>query len=207
MTLHVPRLPVSLDPLIAEAKRRARERRLLLGALIVALAAIGAGTTLALRGPGGPRPTPAGADHGSAVADIGGLSISYPAAWRRVEWNCWNGPGSYLLLTTARPTPRCGSTLPPPERLGRDGVAVWFGSTAPLRTNSIVWEVNPPPIGLWAGTKRVTCARGAGQPWRLGSHLQHGSYAVAVGAVVCGPHQGHSEEVLQRVLGNSYFTR
>lgn len=186
-----------------------RQRRLLLGALIVAIAALGAGTTLALRGPGGPNPGHAGAGqgHGSAVANIGGLSISYPAAWKRVNWNCWNAVGSFLLVTTARPTPRCGSTLPPREQLGRNGVAVWFGSAAPLRTNAIVWKVNPPPVGLWAGTKRVTCARGAGKPWRLGSHLQHGSDAVAVGAVVCGPHQGHSEDVLQRVLGNSFFTR
>jgi hypothetical protein len=39
MTLHVPRLPLSLDPLIAEAKRRARQRRwLILFVLVVATA-------------------------------------------------------------------------------------------------------------------------------------------------------------------------
>ena len=207
MTLHARWLPLSLDPVIAEAKRRSRQRRLLLGALIVALAALGVGTTLALRGPAGPNPGRAGAGqgHDSAVANIGGLSITYPAAWKRVSWNCWNAIGSYLLLTTARPTPRCGSTLPPREQLGRNGVAVWFGTAAPLRTIAIVWKVNPPPIGLWAGTKRVTCARGA--PRRIGLHLQHRSYAVSGGAVLCGPHQGHSEDVLQRVLGSSFFTR
>ena len=48
MTLHVPRLPVELDPLIAEAKRRARARRFLVVA--VALAAAGtAAATMALR--------------------------------------------------------------------------------------------------------------------------------------------------------------
>ena len=207
MTAHVPRLPFPLDPLIAEAKRRMRQRRLLLATLIVALAGIGAGATLALRGPGGSSPAPAGAGHGSAVANIGGFSLSYPVAWKRVEWNCWDGPGSYLLLTTARPTPSCGSTLPPREQLGRNGVAVWFGSAAPLRTNSMEWHVNPAPIGLWAGTERVTCASGAGTRRRIGARLQHGPYAVIVGAVVCGPHQGKSEDVLQRVLGNSYFTR
>ena len=207
MTVHAGRPTFSFDPVIAEAKRRMRQRRLLVAALIVALAGIGAGATFALRGPGGSSPTPAGAGHGSAVANIGGLSLSYPVAWRRVDWNCWNVLGSYLLLTTARPTPRCGSTLPPPEELGRDGVAVWFASAAPLRTNSIVWHINPAPLGVWAGTRRVTCAKGAGTPRRIGAHLQHGSYAVAVGAVVCGPHQGHSEDVLQRVLGNSFFTR
>lgn len=35
MTARVPRLPFSLDPLMAEAKRRARQRRVLIVALIV----------------------------------------------------------------------------------------------------------------------------------------------------------------------------
>jgi hypothetical protein len=44
MTVQVPRLPFSLDPLIAEAKRRARQRRFLLAvvAAVIALAAGGA---------------------------------------------------------------------------------------------------------------------------------------------------------------------
>jgi hypothetical protein len=40
MTLHVPELPFSLDPLMAEAKRRARQRRVLLG--VAAVATVGA---------------------------------------------------------------------------------------------------------------------------------------------------------------------
>jgi hypothetical protein len=57
MTLHVPSLSLSLDPLIAEAKRRARQRRLLavLGAVVVAGAAIGG--TLAVRSSDQPRPS------------------------------------------------------------------------------------------------------------------------------------------------------
>lgn len=43
MTAHLPRLPFSLDPLIAEAKRRARQRRLLLAVMCVVVAlAVGA---------------------------------------------------------------------------------------------------------------------------------------------------------------------
>jgi hypothetical protein len=58
MTLHVPRMPVTLDPLIAEAKRRARQRRLLLAVLGTVLA-VGAafGGTLAARS--SERPLPA----------------------------------------------------------------------------------------------------------------------------------------------------
>jgi hypothetical protein len=55
MTQHVPRLPFSLDPLIAEAKRRMRRRRVVVAALAVVLAAGVAGVVLALRGPGTPR--------------------------------------------------------------------------------------------------------------------------------------------------------
>lgn len=184
-----------------------RKRRLRIAALVVGLA-VTAGAILAFHGPGGSSPGSARAGHGGTVANIEGFSLSYPAAWQHVEWNCWIGPGNYLLLTTARPTPTCGSTLPPPEQLGRDGVAVWFGSAAPLRTNSaMAWHKNPALIGLWAGTERVTCARGAGAPQRIGARLQHGSYALVVGAVVCGPHQVKSENLLQRVLGNAFFTR
>jgi hypothetical protein len=43
MALYLPRLRVQLDPLIAEAKRRARRRRFLVAAA-VALAAVGVGT-------------------------------------------------------------------------------------------------------------------------------------------------------------------
>jgi hypothetical protein len=49
MTLHAPRLLLSLDPLIAEAKRRARKRRFLLVALVVVAGGIAA-ATLSLRG-------------------------------------------------------------------------------------------------------------------------------------------------------------
>lgn len=53
MTLHVPRLPLSLDPLIAEAKRRARQRRFLaaLGGLVSV--GVAAGLTLGLPSSGG----------------------------------------------------------------------------------------------------------------------------------------------------------
>jgi hypothetical protein len=57
MTLHVPRLPLSLDPLMAEAKRRARRRRFLagLGTLIgLGLALLGSILALGSRSPHDP---------------------------------------------------------------------------------------------------------------------------------------------------------
>jgi hypothetical protein len=49
MTLDAPGFPFSLDPLIAEAKRRMRRRRLVVAAVV--LAAVAAGTVLAAGGP------------------------------------------------------------------------------------------------------------------------------------------------------------
>lgn len=73
MTQHVWRLPFLLDPLIAEAKRRARQRRLLLVAVLLALVA--GGTTLALR-PFGllqtSRSTPARFEPGAMATGTGG---------------------------------------------------------------------------------------------------------------------------------------
>jgi hypothetical protein len=59
MTLHVPRLPFSLDPLIAEAKRRARLRRLLVALIAVVVAAAAAVLTEELRAQGPVGPVPA----------------------------------------------------------------------------------------------------------------------------------------------------
>jgi hypothetical protein len=58
MTLRVPRLPFSLDPLMAEAKRRARRRRLLLAVGVVVGGAVA--VTLALHSSGARSPAAAG---------------------------------------------------------------------------------------------------------------------------------------------------
>lgn len=50
MSAHAPALPLAADPLIAEAKRRARARRLL-SASLVGAASLAAGLFLALAGP------------------------------------------------------------------------------------------------------------------------------------------------------------
>src|SRR5213082_884249 len=50
MTAHAWRLPLSLDPLIAEAKRRARQRRLLVAVVVFLVAAAGAGAVTTLFG-------------------------------------------------------------------------------------------------------------------------------------------------------------
>ena len=49
MTAHLPRLSAVIDPLIGEANRRMRRRRLLLAALLVGAVGLTVGLTLALR--------------------------------------------------------------------------------------------------------------------------------------------------------------
>src|SRR5690349_13600277 len=50
MTMRLPRLPIALDPLIAEAKRRMRRRRLVAVALVVCVG-LAVGLTLESRSP------------------------------------------------------------------------------------------------------------------------------------------------------------
>jgi hypothetical protein len=57
---HLPRLPIAVDPLIAEAKRRTRLRRLLL-AVLAGVVALAVGLTLGLRPGGQPKPQGSGA--------------------------------------------------------------------------------------------------------------------------------------------------
>jgi hypothetical protein len=74
MTMHLPRLPIALDPLIAEAKRRMRRRRFLVAVMLLGVAALAVGLTLAVR-PGGPERPPGGVA-GSALAQQANVSAS-----------------------------------------------------------------------------------------------------------------------------------
>jgi hypothetical protein len=74
MTVGLPRLPLWVDPLIAEAKRRARHRRLLVGGAV--LAAVVAGLALTLGLPGGSSGGPGSASAGFNSASLSGQRAS-----------------------------------------------------------------------------------------------------------------------------------
>jgi hypothetical protein len=74
---HSSRFPVSLAPLIAEAKRRARQRRVLIALAVLLLAGLAAGLTLALRPPGGGG---SGGGHPGAFKGIGAAQRAQTAA-------------------------------------------------------------------------------------------------------------------------------
>jgi hypothetical protein len=67
MTLHLPRLPISLDPLLGEAKRRMRKRRALVGVAAVFLVGAVTAVALALGSSGGGTP--------SSFASVGSVSV------------------------------------------------------------------------------------------------------------------------------------
>jgi hypothetical protein len=94
MILRASRLPLSLDPLIREAKRRARQRRLLLAVVAILVAGAAVGASLALRSPegqGGPSggSLPASASGSSSSGRVADLQFTYPPRFyaRRFE-NC-----------------------------------------------------------------------------------------------------------------------
>jgi hypothetical protein len=79
MLARVPRVPISLDPLIAEAKRRAHRRWLII-TLSVAVLAAGSAAALAPRssGPSG-APTPGAAINGRASYSPGQVKAAFAA--------------------------------------------------------------------------------------------------------------------------------
>jgi hypothetical protein len=133
MTARVPRLPFALDPLMAEAKRRARQRRFLIVVVVLALIGGAAGAAAVFRSPGGPQSSlPAALGGGSAQARGTvlaqyprlGISFRYPAGWRRVDCSpaITNfGSRGVTYLTTAR---RAGCSPSASRRTRANGVAV-----------------------------------------------------------------------------------
>jgi hypothetical protein len=205
MEVSAHRLRFSLDPLVAEARRRARRRRLLV--LAALLVVVTTGTALTLRGSGGSGSSPTSAGHALETATLERTTFAYPPSWKRVDWSCWIGPFEGLLLTTAQPTPTCGSALPPRETLGRDGVAVWLG-TAPADPKSTSSKLIRDPsrtAGLWPSETRATCSRGPRR--RFGARLQDGNSDVLLGAVVCGPDYGRGERALQRLVSTASLAK
>ena len=81
MTSHPARLPYSLDPLIAEAKQRARRRRMLLAAALVLVGAAAAAGVVETRSP--------------ASRDVALL----PASWHDAQ-TCRGRPGDGIAVTS-----------------------------------------------------------------------------------------------------------
>jgi hypothetical protein len=140
MTLHVPRLPFALDPLIAEAKRRAKQRRVLVLAALVVVGIV-VGLAFALRSTGGPKRGGASAHQGvQSSASLGDIVV--PANATERLWRAWirsQVPGSAVSRSVALRT----------RRAVRSRVAASGATVVRLR----VWRTtSPPSIELVAAT-------------------------------------------------------
>lgn len=118
MTLYVLRLPLTLDPLIREAKKRAWRRRLI--AVLLALAAVAVGVTFGLRVFGGP--------NGGSVAGRGPLSGSYHGiSWRIRAADSGDGRYGMTVFVAGSPVAsRSGRFYVP----GPSGPAIRLGWTS-----------------------------------------------------------------------------
>ena len=189
--------------------------------LAVALGGAAAGAALSLTG--------GGADSGLALASYPGfqLSFRYPADWKRRDW-CWVGTSVFplTLLRTGYSTPRCGQNaqfgagtpLPPPQRLGTDGVAAWWiaaarGGASRFTPNAQV-DGRPARITVRQESTRrtlhsyVNCRHGATQR-SLTVQIQGPSVSVKevqLGAVICGPDFAAGEAAVRRMLASVRFT-
>ena len=124
MTVHLPRLPSSFDPLIAEAKRRARQRRILVAATAVLVVAGGAvGTVIALTptavntGPLPPRAALVGSETSSLTQPTGPIGVFAPRFGILITL----GNGSTEPVTLQRVRAVLGTSTGPPVAVGQIG--------------------------------------------------------------------------------------
>jgi hypothetical protein len=167
MTLRVPRLPFALDPLIAEAKRRARQRRFLtISALL--LVVVATGLTLGLR-PSGGSPT-GGFATSAASTRVGELAVPIPPDFHRYYFRAGvsrTGARRPVIgvLTTDYRLPRSpGDVLSNWASLSSDGPPA----------NRVALKV-----GLWDGlgvdpTARLHLPLSLDQPWAQ-EHFRNGA--------------------------------
>jgi hypothetical protein len=191
---------------------------------VFVLGGAAAGVILALGGAGGD-------GRGLSRASFPGfqLSFRYPSPWQRQDW-CWIGSSVFplTLLTTAHTVPPCEQNslfgqrtpLPPPLRIGSDGVAAWW--LAANRAGSARFAPNarlggrPARITVRQESTRRTLhsyvnCRGTGPTQRsLDAVIQGPSSSIReihVGAVICGPDFASGEADVRRMLASLRFTR
>lgn len=223
MTLRAPRLSFSLDPLMAEAKRRARQRRVLIALGVLLIAGLAAGLTFAFRSPGGGPPSGGGLT--SANYSQWGVSLRYPVAWTRIDCKTWF-QGSLVnpisLLTSARPAPACSPTgptdFPPPERLGADGAVVFLGHGFALgfKPNASIGGqpalIRPRTVGSsrYVGASSLTtvsCPAGVRREYRA-AYIKdpgHPNDMFTVAALICGPHFAAGDGAVSNLLASMRF--
>lgn len=201
-----------------------RSRRGLLvagAAFAVVLGGAAAGIAIALTGG-------SAGDSGLARASFAGYGFAfrYPSGWEREDW-CWLGTSVFplLLLSTAQNPPPCqsniqfgsGTPLPPPQRVERNGVSVWWFASdhvrTPLRPNATL-DGQPARITVRQESTRrtqksyVNCSTGTTQQFLTALIRGPSSIVkqIEVGAVICGPDFASGLADVRKMLDSVRFT-
>jgi hypothetical protein len=203
---------------MAEAKRRARQRRALVVLGVVLIAGVAGGLTLAFRSPSGGSPgaSPSGAVTSGSYAD--GISLRYPSGWTRVRCGTfsWTRDNLVSLLTTARRAPTCQVHLhpgpfPPAENLGANGAAIFIfgnhvGSAARMRLNARIGgrPANVPRQRTYRSKYLgdQVCAGATHREYRYITIKLSRASLMNVGTLICGPHFAAGEAAMRNVLAS-----
>jgi hypothetical protein len=161
MTAHVPRLPFSLDPLMAEAKRRARQRRFLVALLALVIVGGVLGAVLATRPSGGPGPSGHGfAQRAQPGADTTRVSVpkdGLERAWVRwIKSQSIKGVGFYALHM---PRVAVQSAV---QATGARLIRLHVWPTRPASVEVVVVTTAPPAVYLRHRLARVLAVLGNG---------------------------------------------
>ena len=159
MTAHVPRLPFSLDPLMAEAKRRARQRRFLVALLVLLIVGGVLGTVLANRPSGGPGPGGLGqrVQPGTDSTRIGVPESAAERAWVRwIKTQSIDGVGFDALHA---PKVAVQAAV---EATGARLIRLHVWPTSPASVEVVVRTTAPPAVYLRHRLPRVLAVLGHG---------------------------------------------
>ena len=165
---------------------------------------------------------------GPAEASFPGyrLAFHYPADWKYKSW-CWTGTSEFplALLTTTRRA-RCAqgnfygfkTPLPPPLRLGPNGVAAWWtayphtglsgASNAQVAGKPARIVVGQEPSERTAKSS-VNCNNSGSKQRRLTAQVVgpgSGVGRIQLAAVICGPNFDAGEAQVRKMLNSLRFT-
>ena len=155
------------------------------------------------------------------------LSFRYPETWKRKDW-CWLGTDVFplTLLRTGASAPTCersseygsGTPLPPPQRLGRNGVSAWWFASgradpAPGKPNTTI-DGRPARVTVRSQSTRrssksyVNCNTGTSQRFLTAQIPEPGAdlEQMEFGAVICGPDFAAGLADVRRILDSVHFT-
>jgi hypothetical protein len=178
MTVHIPLRSFSLDPLMAEARRRARQRRVLVALVVSAVVAAGAVLGFESRGTGSVPPVPANLTVLAVVEDSGALG---PKGGRALfHLRCDPAGGD-----VAQPAKACAAIAAQPSLVTNPktslnwianeapGPAWYFTITGRLRGKPVHFSGESPWTTQIALIDKLGLAGSHGQPLRLEA-LRHG---------------------------------